>query len=301
MTLPVVPMRLPSDIDPSLNGLLPAHLLTKCGYGNFVMHHLASRARKALSARVSTLKDPRGVPRQLKSTGTYRTYAQQQQIFDGTDPTLWSHPLNGRYVPQVSWSIYEAHGGRWAHKENGLPDIKDWNGKHWKRRNNTAMAAVPGTSNHGYGLADDFAEELDDDSAPEGISQALVDWLCVHAIEYGFSAEAQSEKWHWRYVAGDNLPKAVLDFETGIQPTPLPSNEDDMPKNVYYSNKEPRTFQGSVFAEKQIKFRLTDAGKAVRVDGEEIGDRESIDPKTVGLEFGIPKSNARLDALGAPN
>lgn len=34
-------------------------------------------------------------------------------------------------------------------------DVKTWNGSQWTRRSGTAMAAVPGTSNHGKGFAAD--------------------------------------------------------------------------------------------------------------------------------------------------
>jgi LAS superfamily LD-carboxypeptidase LdcB len=67
------------------------------------------------------------------------------------------------------------------------------------------MAAAPGTSNHGWGLAVDFAEELDGDTQPESVSAKFVKWLIRNAATYGFSAEVQSEPWHWRYVAGDKL------------------------------------------------------------------------------------------------
>jgi LAS superfamily LD-carboxypeptidase LdcB len=75
------------------------------------------------------------------------------------------------------------------------------------------MAATPGTSNHGLGLAIDFAEERDGRPPVESVSDRFVRWLIKNAATYGFSAELQSEPWHWRYVAGDQIPRAVLDFE----------------------------------------------------------------------------------------
>ena len=73
------------------------------------------------------------------------------------------------------------------------------------------MAAVPGTSNHGLGLALDLCEKVN--GKVVSISPRAVKWLIKHAATYGFSAEAQSEPWHWRYVAGDKIPAAVIAFE----------------------------------------------------------------------------------------
>jgi hypothetical protein len=44
-------------------------------------------------------------------------------------------------------------------------------------------------------------------------------WFRANAERYGFSWELQSEPWHIRYVTGDDIPQAVIDFET---PTPKP-------------------------------------------------------------------------------
>ena len=57
------------------------------------------------------------------------------------------------------------------------------------------LAATPGTSNHGYGIAIDL---------PYGWEQ---DWMREHGHEYGFAkTEAFSEPWHWNYVGGVSFP-----------------------------------------------------------------------------------------------
>jgi LAS superfamily LD-carboxypeptidase LdcB len=59
------------------------------------------------------------------------------------------------------------------------------------------MAAVPGTSNHGWGLACDVWN----------VGQnGRLEWLLDNAKRFGFSWEVQSEPWHIRYVLGDDLP-----------------------------------------------------------------------------------------------
>ncbi|MDR2704109.1 MAG: D-alanyl-D-alanine carboxypeptidase family protein [Cellulomonadaceae bacterium] len=47
--------------------------------------------------------------------------------------------------------------GNHAGKPGYTNDVRTWQGRKWTRRNGTAAAAVPGTSNHGQGLAVDVA------------------------------------------------------------------------------------------------------------------------------------------------
>jgi peptidoglycan hydrolase-like protein with peptidoglycan-binding domain len=105
-----------------------------------------------------------------------------------------------------------------AAKDYGYTSVywrkKQINGKY------PATAATPGASNHGWGLAVDIGEEYDSDPQPDPIREKFVNWLCDNAARYGISAELQSENWHWRYVAGDNIPVATRKYESngGIQP-----------------------------------------------------------------------------------
>jgi hypothetical protein len=64
-------------------------------------------------------------------------------------------------------------------------------------RKGKASAAVPGTSNHGFGLAVDFAtknlKKIEE-------SDPLYKWLDANARDYGFQRIAQ-ESWHWEYFS----------------------------------------------------------------------------------------------------
>ena len=72
-----------------------------------------------------------------------------------------------------------------------------------------APMATPATSNHGWGLAVDVWSA----------NGKRLDWMLQNCDKYGFSWEVQSEPWHIRYVCGDILPQAVLDYEAkNIQP-----------------------------------------------------------------------------------
>jgi hypothetical protein len=134
----------------------------------------------------SALKD--GVT--LKSVSSYRDYATQEAIF------------RDRYVDS------------WRPTKSVV-----WMGVRWYKRVGVATAAVPGTSNHGWGLAVDHAS-----------SPATITWLRNNAYRYGWSWEIQSEAWHIRYWAGDAIPQAVLDTQPSPKPQPsTPTWElDDM-------------------------------------------------------------------------
>jgi hypothetical protein len=66
------------------------------------------------------------------------------------------------------------------------------------------LAAVPGTSNHGYGIAVDLAEPW------------MRDWIDQHGAKYGFGkTEAPSEWWHINYKGGVNFPPPFETLEKG--------------------------------------------------------------------------------------
>ncbi len=58
---------------------------------------------------------------------------------------------------------------------------------------------VYGIVNHNLGIAIDIANA----------SGKRLDWLLKNALDFGFSWELQSEPWHLRYTAGDNVPERV--------------------------------------------------------------------------------------------
>jgi hypothetical protein len=61
--------------------------------------------------------------------------------------------------------------------------------------NNGNLAAVPGTSKHGSGIALDLA-----------ISGNQYAWLAAHAHQYGFIRTVTSERWHFEYRPGQGRP-----------------------------------------------------------------------------------------------
>ena len=177
-------MRTPSELKGIANGKLPPRLLVECGIKGFKMSPTAARAMRALVAAATA----DGI--QVRATGTYRSYAQQLALFRARYTTV---RLPGR-------------------------PFKVWEGQTWWQKPRTAMASTPGKSNHGLGLACDFAEELNGKPGVESISPRFTQWLVKNAATYGFKNEVgvSKEPWHWTYSTGDKLPQAVLDFERRI-------------------------------------------------------------------------------------
>jgi LAS superfamily LD-carboxypeptidase LdcB len=163
--LPIKPVVLPADLKNQKNGQLDPKLLVDIPGGK--AHHLAAKAWLAMVA------EAKKAGLELKPTSpadAYRTLAIQEKTF------------LKRYDNTKRDTRHEKYQG------------KDW----WLKPK-VAGAAVPGTSNHGWGLAVDVAS----------MNSAKLTWLLANVDKFGFSWEAQSENWHIRYVAGDKIPAAV--------------------------------------------------------------------------------------------
>jgi len=84
---------------------------------------------------------------------------------------------------------------------------RTWNGRKWWLKRGFAPLAAPNDdpktcSRHMLGLAVDVANA----------NGKILDWLLKNEDKFGFSHEVQSEPWHIRYVAGDDVPAAVKEF-----------------------------------------------------------------------------------------
>lgn len=206
-------MRLPADLRTAANGRLAPHLLVPAHIpgGNWLLHPLAARSMRAMVAAMTAAGF------QVRATGTYRTHAAQVNL------------LTSRYRP-VSAAVYHTTPRSRRRLWRDAP-AHGFSSIHWVKipaanGSYPATAATPGESNHGLALAVDFAEERDGDPGVEAISAAMTAWLVANAATYGWSAELQSEPWHWRYVAADAVPAAVISFEVGLQappPAPIPA------------------------------------------------------------------------------
>lgn len=196
MTLPIYPVVMPSSLAGLTNGRLPASVLTQV-HARGVLHKNAARGWNAFVAACAE----QGLPLTFTYGGMYRTYDEQHSLFVS------------RYSP-----------------EGTLGDCKTWNGVKWCKipvnGKKPATAAIPGLSNHGWALAVDCAFDTDPsdglgpDDAAAITAHPKFAWFRDNAIRYGWSFELQSEPWHLRWVAGDSIPMAVLEFEAGAFPPP---------------------------------------------------------------------------------
>jgi hypothetical protein len=74
------------------------------------------------------------------------------------------------------------------------------------------LAAVPGTSNHGWGLAVDLGAPISGGSSPEYV------WLRVHGPDYGWDNPSwarldgsKPEPWHFEFFAAGSVPNRAID------------------------------------------------------------------------------------------
>lgn len=192
MTLPVLAVTLPSDLVGARNGELgPCHLTSVyfAGIQHRSIHPLAARAWNALAFSVHAATGA-----VLSASGSpYRTLQEQTDLF------------LKRYVKAPFNPLLCT-----------VNNSRTWNGQKYYLRRGYAPCAVPATSNHGLAIAVDTAwyKPL---STPkiQGITSDAAGWawLQANALKFGWSWESQIEPWHIRYVCGDSIPQAVLDFE----------------------------------------------------------------------------------------
>ncbi|CAF1595492.1 unnamed protein product [Adineta ricciae] len=83
-----------------------------------------------------------------------------------------------------------------------------WNCYQTKQCNNGNLAARPGTSNHGRGIALDVNTNCGSQSGatPNCGGSKVYQWLKNNGHKYGFKRTVQSEPWHWEYVGAGATP-----------------------------------------------------------------------------------------------
>ena len=229
MTLPYKPESAavkPTSIKGMTNGQIPSNVMEPCGIRSFVLQREAARSMRALVKKAR--RD--GIP--LSATGTYRSYQGQVTLFykrfDNT-------PRNTRK--------------------------RFWQGKNWwlkvnRYGNPVAGAAVPGTSNHGWGLAVDFSvrNKLGQEKP---LNAAALDWLAKNGPSFGWWNTASDENWHWCWCLGDGpMPDAVLAEEEHYPNPPVPTTPKTL--RVGDSGEDVMTLQ----------MKLNKVGANLLVDGQ---------------------------------
>lgn len=196
MAFPVRTVKLPACLVGQPNGKLPARILVATpGQHGGPEVRLVAPAARAWQAMCAAARLEGHILKASSLMDSYRPYTVQERIF------------RERYTTTVL---------------RGRPS-RMWNGRRWYQKPGTAAAAVPGTSNHGRGLAVDTGEENDGDAGTESLDNPTLAWLLRNEERFGWSHEIQSERWHLRYWAGDSIPAAVRAYEAGLAPAPTPA------------------------------------------------------------------------------
>ena len=253
--LPISPAAIPAWVKPLGNGKVPMDRMLKVAplsVGYLVPEAAAAWRNLQNAAQQAGFA--------LTMTGAYRSYDQQVALF------------------QQRYSTSDTGGSS-----------KVWNGTRYWLKPKMAMAAVPGTSNHGWGCAVDAALDGYGQSA-RVVDQAFVQWARQAALANGWSWEVQSEPWHFRLVQFNAVPQAAA----GGPPPTLQS----APTPTLQLNSS-----GGQVAALQffcLKFKWGDCGSA---DGQ-FGKRTETAVKAMQTVLGVkadgeygPKSAAALDAF----
>ncbi|HEY5877104.1 MAG TPA: D-alanyl-D-alanine carboxypeptidase family protein [Ilumatobacteraceae bacterium] len=185
---PIAPAAIPAWVKGMKNGELPAESMVKVaplsGTKGSLVPEAAAAWRNLQNAAAAA-----GFT--LTMTNGYRNLTEQEWLF------------TSRFQEQNT-------GGK----------AKQWKGKTFFLKPKVANAAVPGTSNHGWGCAVDMAlDGYGADAKPVAGNSSFMAWVRANAGPLGWSWEVQSEAWHLRLVSFTNATQSATQ-STG-QTTPL--------------------------------------------------------------------------------
>lgn len=208
MALPVLRVTMPPDLVSASNGRLGPELLTDIAFpgrpSGGQLHFQAARAWWALAAACLTAT---GVVLTVTSIAdAYRNYSRQLSTF------------LTRYEP-VSYATYlitsSSRRKRFVYGGH----------TYWRLRPGMAQAAVPGTSNHGWGLALDVCEITGSGQIIGIASSKAWPWLKENLLRFGMSWEYTNEgveDWHVRLHVGASATAAVVAYEQTDVTSPIP-------------------------------------------------------------------------------
>jgi hypothetical protein len=218
-TVPTTRPVLPSVVAGHTNGKLPADLMRNFdGRGSLLT--IVSYGMQALHLQAWADNVEGFGPIDTETTGRYRTFERQVALVHERMSTTWRPNATTRYVA--------------AHYYAG----KFYAAATWYLLPGQAMVATPGTSNHGWGSADDVAEENNGRPGVDGMSDRQLRWMRDNAPSFGFGLESRKERWHWHWTAGDVLPERAvrvlrfcgveIDLPGYEQPNVTPKDDEQM-------------------------------------------------------------------------
>lgn len=140
----------------------------------------------SLAAAASEL-NAQGIPRSLAGYGNGKIPADALAPLNGSSERMWA-PATERLNAMISdakaagVSISVTDGYRTYDSQVRLAQQKGLYSQ-------GGLAAAPGTSEHGWGLAVDL-----------GLNPTAQAWMRQHAQDYGFVENVPREPWHWEFV-----------------------------------------------------------------------------------------------------
>ena len=142
----------------------------------------------------------------------------------GTDqagrPALLKREAAESYLAMVAAA--KANGITWVINDS----YRTYQRQVTQKRETPNLAATPGKSNHGCGLAVDIGTQIFGTSGEGRVYQ----WLTKNASKFGFrriAGTGKAESWHWEYTLRTN--KSATDGQATHTPETLP----DGTKNIY--------------------------------------------------------------------
>jgi hypothetical protein len=218
-TYPVLPVAVPPAVAMAHNGQLAPQLLRTIGTnGGQLERSVAARCWFALYVSMAAAGFTGADALTYTPGGTYRTLNQQTQLFMQRWQIAPEAPAN-LSDPAIIQHWHDAAGHRF------------YSGAWWVLRPGVARAAVPGTSNHGVGLACDTALGATPSTARSIASTCAngrtgLSWLLApapaaygavcNAVSLGWSWESQAEPWHL-HLCSRTIPRRVADVEHYLQ------------------------------------------------------------------------------------
>lgn len=222
-TIPQTDATIPDPVRRSGNGTLPTEDWLRSFDGTtataYKMFTPVAYAMQALI--LAALLDGH----RLTTTGRYRSLAQQEALF-------FQRYSPGPFDPDV-------------HRTSPSIQRRVYAGREWFLLKGMAMAATPGTSNHGWGIADDICEAPAYDGGQKiSLRDPALEWLRDNAGRFGFALDTWEERWHWHWYRPGHVCELTQDtvdvlYAAGIAvpdlstfgftaPAPTPLEEDDM-------------------------------------------------------------------------
>jgi LAS superfamily LD-carboxypeptidase LdcB len=146
----------------------------------------AGTSGSASSSAAGTALDADGVPLALAAYGNGKIPAVALSQVDGTGHRLWApaaESLGRLRADAAAAGVTIGITDSYRSYESQV-DVAARKGRY----KNGGRAAVPGTSDHGWGMAVDLA--LDDKAQS---------WMRANGARYGFVEDTPREPWHWAY------------------------------------------------------------------------------------------------------